>query len=45
LSLCDKKGEYFWYLDRECISKPVKCFCPKMAKGGVVSILYWLHSG
>jgi hypothetical protein len=26
LSLCDKKGGIFWILDRECISKPVKCF-------------------
>jgi hypothetical protein len=32
-----KKGSIFifWFLDRECISKPIKCFCPKMAKGGV----------
>jgi hypothetical protein len=22
-------------LDRDCISKPVKYFCPRMAKGGV----------
>jgi hypothetical protein len=40
LSLCDKNGEYFlvwfiWYLDRKCISKLVKCFCPRLAKWGV----------
>jgi hypothetical protein len=25
----------FWYLDRECISKPVNCFYPRMAEGEV----------
>jgi hypothetical protein len=40
-----KMGSIFWFLDRECISKPVKYFCPRMAKWGVFSILCWLHSG
>jgi hypothetical protein len=26
LSLWDKNGEYFLFLDRKCISKPIKCF-------------------
>jgi hypothetical protein len=26
LSFCNKNGEYFLFLDWECISKPVKCF-------------------
>jgi hypothetical protein len=26
---------YIWFLDQKCIFKPVKCFCPRMAKGGV----------
>jgi len=30
----DKKGKYF-FMDRECIFKLVKYFCPRMAKGGV----------
>jgi len=33
-----KRGSIFgcsWYFDRKCISKPVKYFCPRMAKGGV----------
>jgi hypothetical protein len=25
----------FWHLDWECVSKPVKCFYPRMVKGGV----------
>jgi hypothetical protein len=29
-----KKGSIFWFLDRESISKSVKYFCPRMAKGG-----------
>jgi hypothetical protein len=35
LSFCDKKGGSNFDLDRECIFKLVKCFCPRMAKGGV----------
>jgi hypothetical protein len=33
-----KGGVFFyciWSLDRKCISKPVKCFCSRMAKGRV----------
>jgi hypothetical protein len=30
-----QKGGVIFILDRECISKPVKYFCPRMAKGGV----------
>jgi hypothetical protein len=39
LSLCDKKGEYFfdciWCLDHKYIFKPVMCFCLRMDKGVV----------
>jgi hypothetical protein len=46
LSFWDKEGEYFFVLDRECISKPVKCFFVlEWPKWEFVSILYWQHSG
>jgi hypothetical protein len=30
-----KMWSNFFFLDRKCIFKPVKYFCPRMAKGGV----------
>jgi len=42
-----KRGSIFWFLDRECISNPVKCFCPRMAKGGVceyfILATFWIN--
>jgi hypothetical protein len=36
----------FWFLDRDCISIPVKCFfVPEWLKVEFVSILCWLYSG
>jgi hypothetical protein len=40
LSFCDKKGEYFFVLDRECISKPVKCFLSQNGQRGSLLVFY-----
>jgi hypothetical protein len=40
LSFCDKKGEYFLFLDRECISKPVKCFLSQNGQRESLLVFY-----
>jgi hypothetical protein len=40
LSFCDKKGEYFLFLDRECISKQVKCFLSQNGQSGSLLVFY-----
>jgi hypothetical protein len=35
LSLYDKKGDKFLFLDQDCIFNPSSVFFPRMAKGGV----------
>jgi len=44
--LLRQEGGLFFVLDRECISKLVKCFfVPEWPKGKFFSILCWQHSG
>jgi len=40
LSFCDKKGEYFLFLDREYISKPVKFFLSQNGQRGSLLVFY-----
>jgi hypothetical protein len=40
LSFCDKKMEYFLFLDRECISKPVKCFLSQNGQRRSLLVFY-----
>jgi hypothetical protein len=35
LSFCDKKGEYFFDFDRDCIFNRSSDFCHRMTKMGV----------
>jgi len=35
-----KKGEYFLFWDRECISKPVKCFLSQNDQRGSLLVFY-----
>jgi hypothetical protein len=40
LSFCDKKGEYFFVLNWECISKPVKYFFSQNGQRGSLLVFY-----
>jgi hypothetical protein len=39
-SFWDKEGEYFFVLDRECISKLVKCFLSQNGQKGSLLVFY-----
>jgi hypothetical protein len=41
LSFCDKKGEYFLFLDQECISKLFKCFLSQNGQMGSLLVFYF----